>query len=220
MLKRLWTSYFLIALISFNPVVSSANQKTEFENAGLQTSELQTNELKGSELICTRYLDYSAPLKKTSSAWYSVNDNVMGGRSLGSFTVANNILNFSGSINTNGGGFASIRHEVDNNLFVGADRLRLSVRSDGREYSINLRDQSSAPARLAHRAPLGAKASDNFKTVEVLFSDLIPTFRGRVMQADAFKPNEALSLSVMLSDGVDGPFALNIQWIEICGTKQ
>lgn len=41
--------------------------------------------------------------------WRMVNDNVMGGRSKGSVTFKGGVLVFSGSINTNGGGFSSVR---------------------------------------------------------------------------------------------------------------
>ena len=41
--------------------------------------------------------------------WIVVNDNVMGGRSKGGFAFIKNKLVFSGSTNTNGGGFSSIR---------------------------------------------------------------------------------------------------------------
>lgn len=42
-------------------------------------------------------------------AWFTVNDNVMGGRSLGNSAHMNDVLLFAGSTNTNGGGFSSIR---------------------------------------------------------------------------------------------------------------
>ena len=41
--------------------------------------------------------------------WRTVNDNVMGGRSVGDFEVGDSTLNFKGRTNTNGGGFSSIR---------------------------------------------------------------------------------------------------------------
>ena len=41
--------------------------------------------------------------------WRTVNDNVMGGRSVGDFKVGGSTLNFKGRTNTNGGGFSSIR---------------------------------------------------------------------------------------------------------------
>ena len=44
-----------------------------------------------------------------SRQWVTVNDNVMGGRSIGDFTIKEGKLVFRGSTNTNGGGFSSIR---------------------------------------------------------------------------------------------------------------
>lgn len=185
----------------------------------LLTSATAGGENQIDKLTCERFLDYTNSPDAIATPWYSVNDNVMGGRSLGSFRVVNQSLNFFGSINTNGGGFASIRHELKSNLFNESDRIRLSIQSDGRPYSVNIRDKASSTARIAHRSSIKTAASKEFQTVEVLFSDLVPTFRGRIVKADQFNPNEALSISLMLSDVVDGPFALNIQWIDVCGVK-
>ena len=71
--------------------------------------------------------------------WRVINDNVMGGRSLGNITHAGEFLSFSGSLNTNGGGFASIRVPASNLLFGEATGVRLRVRGDGRDYTFRLR---------------------------------------------------------------------------------
>jgi len=171
---------------------------------------------KQSSVACERIIDYTDPAAPGSSEWFSVNDNVMGGRSLGSFKVLESSLRFLGSINTNGGGFASIRHKVSNFDFSQVDRLRLHVKSDGRPYSLNLRDWTSNQLRIAHRANLNAPGSDKFQSVEVPMDAFRPTFRGRAVNADPIKLNEIQSLSVMLSDYIDGPFTLEIAWIELC----
>ena len=46
---------------------------------------------------------------KLQEQWVTVNDNVMGGRSKGGFSLKKGKLIFSGATNTNGGGFSSIR---------------------------------------------------------------------------------------------------------------
>jgi hypothetical protein len=45
----------------------------------------------------------------TSLGWQIVNDTIMGGRSESGFVTENGQLQFSGVLNTNGGGFASLR---------------------------------------------------------------------------------------------------------------
>ena len=45
----------------------------------------------------------------TGGGWYIQNDGVMGGRSSGTLELADSGAKFEGSINLNGGGFASFR---------------------------------------------------------------------------------------------------------------
>ena len=45
----------------------------------------------------------------TSGTWLTVNDDVMGGRSLGGGEIRGGRLVFSGTLNTAGGGFVSVR---------------------------------------------------------------------------------------------------------------
>jgi len=172
--------------------------------------------LEQKNVACERIVDHTSKAINTDNIWYSVNDNVMGGRSLGSFRVQEDHLEFFGEINTNGGGFASIRHDIENRDLSGIDRIRLSIKTAGRTYSLNLRDQAANQKRLSHTAPIQTPKSDGFQTLEVPLSTLIPTFRGTPVQAQTFDPANAHSLSIMLSDGVDGPFALDLAWIEAC----
>ena len=53
-------------------------------------------------------------------AWRTVNDDVMGGRSLGAGVVEEGRLVFTGSINTKGGGFSSVRREMEPGALEGA----------------------------------------------------------------------------------------------------
>ena len=75
--------------------------------------------------------------------WRVINDNVMGGRSVGAVTRTEEFLSFSGSLNTNGGGFASIRVPAGNLMANEATGVRLRVRGDGREYTFRLRPRNS-----------------------------------------------------------------------------
>ncbi len=167
-------------------------------------------------LTCERLIDFSHTASPNTTLWYSVNDSVMGGRSLGSFRIENGQLNFFGSINTNGGGFASIRHPLEANALAGTDRLRIAIQTDGRPYTINLRDRTSEARRVAHQALIPSNQSSALQTVEIHYSDLVPTFRGRRVQTEPFNPTEATSIGVMLADQQDGPFVAKIAWIEAC----
>ena len=77
---------------------------------------------------------YANETKQTVAAqsleWRVINDNVMGGRSLGAVSANGDTLSFSGSLNTNGGGFASIR--VSARDLLGKDAI---VLKDGKQVT-------------------------------------------------------------------------------------
>ena len=75
--------------------------------------------------------------------WRTVNDNVMGGRSVGDFEVGDSTLNFKGRTNTNGGGFSSIRASAQSLDLEGATGFRLKLKGDGRKYTYRLRNRNS-----------------------------------------------------------------------------
>lgn len=96
----------------------------------------------------TRVVARQLRLARPSSVpleWYVLNDTVMGGRSTSAVTAAEDGgLLFDGSINLNGGGFASCRTLIDSEETLGlgssnARGIRLSIIGDGQMYKIGLR---------------------------------------------------------------------------------
>ena len=73
------------------------------------------------------------------SRWYAVNDGVMGGLSSGGPEFKDGHLVFSGTINTNGGGFSSIRANVERGVMAGKTGLKYRIKSDGRIYRATFR---------------------------------------------------------------------------------
>ena len=66
--------------------------------------------------------------------WQLFNDDVMGGRSSSAFAWQGECLTFSGFVNTNGGGFASIRTEPDPELaqnFIDITSPEISIELQG-----------------------------------------------------------------------------------------
>lgn len=165
--------------------------------------------------MCVRLFDFKSQ-QNAGDQWQSVNDNVMGGRSAGRFVINNGYLTFSGSINTNGGGFASIRHTVPTLPFIEASYIRLSVRSDGRPYTLSLADEFSVRSGISHRAGLNALASNVLTEIDVSVGDLKPMFRGRQVQAPRLDTSAIQEIRIMLSDSVDGDFILDVAWVDVC----
>ena len=141
--------------------------------------------------------------------WYNVNDNVMGGRSRGQFEILDQQLNFEGSLNTNGGGFASIRTSPKSLGLDDAERVVLKVRGDGRVYKMRLMTEQS---RVAYSADF-ATIADQWINVELALNDFVPTWRGQKLNQPSVDPSAITSIGFMIADKLDGPFRLEVKWV-------
>ena len=109
--------------------------------------------------------------------WQVVNDTVMGGRSSSQLKRVGEALHFSGRLNTNGGGFASLRSDRMNLDLAAATSVRLTVKGDGRTYSIRL---YAAGQRVSYQHAFRTVA-DAWQTVELKIPDFYASWRGRRM---------------------------------------
>lgn len=140
--------------------------------------------------------------------WRVVNDNVMGGRSSGGFSIESGLLRFAGVIDTRGGGFASVRSlPVPFNFSSAAEGFQLRVQGDGRTYTFR--------AETSEGVSYWAKfsGSEDWQVVEVPFSTFKPRYRGRWLPGPALDQSSIVSLGLMMADGHDGPFQLVVDWI-------
>ena len=146
--------------------------------------------------------------------WRTVNDNVMGGRSRGGFAVEQGVLVFSGSTNTDGGGFSSVRAGVAQGALDGVVELHIGAVTDGRAYELQVDDAVSG--RVTHYGALALGGVAGVAAAAVDLTDLEPRVFGTVVDAEPFAPALATSIGFILADGVDGPFDLTIDWIDAC----
>ncbi len=145
--------------------------------------------------------------------WYVVNDNVMGGRSSGGFELSDGKLLFSGSTNTRGGGFSSVRSRgprMDLAEFAG---IRLRVKGDGRRYSWQLRTNAMYRGReLGYWRDFETTAGQ-WLEIDLPFADFVPKFRGTQLDLGPPDPAQISGMGLMISDGNDGPFAIAVDSI-------
>ena len=164
---------------------------------------------------CHRLTDFDD--EASIGLWAVVNDDVMGGRSHGSCSIEAGTLVFEGEIDTRGGGFASVRLSLDPGILEGFGRVELRARPDDRAYLVTFDDgPSSRQRRVSHRAPIEFRSSGEWQVVTVVFSDLFPAVFGRPIDDLPFRGDLATRLGLMISDGVDGPFRLEVDWIDLC----
>lgn len=165
---------------------------------------------------CRRLTDFTTD---DAGQWFVVNDGVMGGRSDGGGFIAESVLRFEGDIVTAGGGFTSARLRLEGDELVGTTRIEMRVRPDGRTYGLTLEDDSQFRGRfVSHRADLdiGPVDAEGWATATVAYDQLVPSVFGVLVDAPAFDPATAREFGIILADGIDGDFVLDIDWIDAC----
>ncbi len=157
------------------------------------------------ELLLTDFTSSSADL-----GWYVVNDNVMGGRSEGTFEQEQGKLYFTGNTNTDGGGFSSIRTgpmQLDLSNRAG---IRMHVKGDGRRYTWRLTTTARWQGRqVSYWADFETRAG-TWTTVDVPFSRFVPRFRGYQLDGPALDSGRITGMGLMIYDKQDGPFELHL----------
>lgn len=148
-------------------------------------------------------------------SWRSVNDGVMGGLSAGGMVESDSSLKFRGNLSLeNNGGFSSVRRMVNQDL-TSADRVRLMVRGDGRDYQFRIRHSSDFDG-VSWRASF--PTSNDWQTVEISLDQLVPVWRGRkVPQAGPVVPSKIEQVGFLLADKKSGQFELEVRQIEFLG---
>lgn len=145
--------------------------------------------------------------------WYVLNDNVMGGRSEGAFEKAQGKLVFSGTTNTNGGGFSSIRTESIQLDLSGFSGIRLRVNGDGRRYTWRLTTTATWRGRPVSYWADFPTQNGAWIDVDIPFANFVPKFRGNRLDGPVLDTRTITGMGLMIYDGQDGPFELRLDTV-------
>mmetsp|Transcript_41470 Transcript_41470/g.60830 ORF Transcript_41470/g.60830 Transcript_41470/m.60830 type:complete len:285 (-) Transcript_41470:542-1396(-) len=161
--------------------------------------------------------------------WHRLDDGVMGGRSETLHTIeqgedgAGAGLHFTGTINTDGGGFTSVRAPIEA-LSKETTGIKLKLRGDGKTYKLLLSSGKSSGSPFS-RAPSWqvdiptekkefCDGDAAFQETTISFDTLKPSFGPRSPSKEEaskykFDPTEmteiGIMLSLLLSDGSPNP---------------
>ena len=156
---------------------------------------------------------------QTVSAWRTVNDGVMGGRSQGRFKVNRfKNLEFYGNLSlANNGGFASVRSGRAKLDLKRGDAILLRLRGDGRTYNFNLYAASrSGETTFRKSFPTVAGA---WIDVRLPLDQFVATYRGRKLPNRRLDPASVSRLGIQLGDKKAGPFQLEVEWIKVASPQ-
>jgi NADH dehydrogenase [ubiquinone] 1 alpha subcomplex assembly factor 1 len=147
--------------------------------------------------------------------WRVVNDDVMGGRSEGGFRLEKEWLVFEGTTNTRGGGFSSIRSATGRFDLEEEGGIRLRVRGDGRTYTFGLTTSDTRGGRIRPSFWADFPTREGaWEVIDVPFRRFRPRWRGQWLEGPDLNPGAIDSLGLMISDERDGPFRLEVDWIQ------
>ena len=171
----------------------------------LFTPPVPASDDPGNDVVLTDFTSGSADF-----GWYVVNDNVMGGRSDGDFKEEQGTLVFTGSTNTRGGGFSSIRTRGAQLDLSNRTGIRLLVKGDGRRYTWRLATDARWRGREVGYWADFDTVQGEWTTVDIPFSEFIPQFRGYQLDGPPLDAGQIKGMGLMIYDKQDGPFELHL----------
>ena len=151
--------------------------------------------------------------------WRIVNDTVMGGRSVASIAPRSpGRAVFSGHLSLeNSGGFATVRSPARDLKLRGFEGIGLRVRGDGRTYKLLVLPSDAWNQIESWQAPFDTVAGEWIE-VKIPFAVLTRTIMGRrLLDAPPPDPASICSISFSIADKLEGPFALEMDWIKAYG---
>jgi NADH dehydrogenase [ubiquinone] 1 alpha subcomplex assembly factor 1 len=142
-----------------------------------------------------------------SPVWQVINDDVMGGLSLGSTTLLDTSFMFSGDISIeNNGGFSSVYRPVST-LSTQFDSINLRVLGDGNLYQIRIRSQVDG-YNLAYKLNFYTKKNVE-QHLTFRLSDFQASFRGRLISgAPELKAENVTHVGFLITNKQPISFAL------------
>ena len=181
-------TFFCLACAPYSSAINKKKKQKEMEN-----------------------LIYDFTEDNPATNWITVNDNVMGGRSEGGFSFNKKRLIFSGTTNTNGGGFSSIRTNPSDFSLCDKEGLHIRYKGDGRTYKLGFRIEGKS---VSYRSNF--TTGNGWQEVRIPFDEMDVSWRGRPLSKDEHPliKSKIRSIEFMIYDKQDGPFKLQVDWIK------
>lgn len=149
--------------------------------------------------------------------WSAVDDIVMGSRSRSRFSVtpAGTGL-FDGLVSlADGGGFCSVRSPDFTSGWCGFRGVALRVLGDARTYTLCLHTLALPPG-TSYRCQFAPPAGE-WAEVSLGFDRFVLTRLGYRVGVEPVNPDHVRSVSLMIADKQEGPFALELARLAVWG---
>lgn len=150
---------------------------------------------------------------KSLNNWLVVDDDVMGGISSSNITINNNGFGlFTGHVSTkNNGGFSSVRYQFKSVDISKYKSFILRIKGDGKKYQFRVKSSLNE----YHSYKYEFETSNKWQEIEILFDQLNPTFRGRMLTIPNFTNKKLEEICFLISNKKEEDFNLEIDFIKI-----
>lgn len=143
----------------------------------------------------------------SSKGWYVVNDGVMGGLSKGSFTMENDEAVFRGEVSTdNNGGFTMIQNRFKAVPTRDFKNFVIKLKGDGKKYQFRVKSDKYQQYSYVREF----STTGDWQEIVIPFSDMVPRFRGRILDMENFKGEKIEELAFLIGNKKDESFKLRI----------
>jgi hypothetical protein len=145
--------------------------------------------------------------------WKIVDDDVMGGRSSGTFHLSPEGHGvFEGTISLeNNGGFSSVRYPFKKMQVTPDTKIRLRIKGDGKAFQFRIKDdESNYYSYIAHFTTSGA-----WEDIEIPLRTMYPSFRGRKLDLPNFSQNTLEEIAFLIGNKRSEKFKLLIDTITL-----
>lgn len=159
----------------------------------------------------TSFMIFDFSSKSTLGNWRIVNDGVMGGLSEGQLYIneAGHAV-FTGAISLeNNGGFTSIRYQFDKKNISGKNFGLLRIKGDGKRYQFRVKTNSRDWFSYIYYF----QTTEEWETIRIPLSQMIPTFRGRKLDSPSYPAEELSEISILIANKRAENFQLEIDYI-------
>ena len=147
--------------------------------------------------------------------WMIVNDGVMGGLSRSTAIFTKNSLLFKGTLSLkNNGGFASIRSGKGKYDLSKYNTIKIRFRSAGRDFALRFANSEMYfRPNFKHNF---SSSTGEWEIVELKLSDFKEFTMGKLSDSTVSKNKleNIIRIGIILSDKKEGPFELEVDYIE------
>jgi len=143
--------------------------------------------------------------------WLIVDDVVMGGKSSGLFKMddAGNGKFFGEISLDNNGGFSSVRYRGASISTDRYSKIAMRIKGDGKRYQFRVKEHLDQ----RHSYVAYFTTSGDWETVEIAMKDLVPKFRGRLLDIPNFSGDTIAELGFLFGNKKAESFELLIDRI-------